>query len=90
MEGRRTLAPYLVAAAVVEAGRLRVGVPCEVWDRAEVHPAIQQAAHEGPAEVVRGAPADPCLLAAAPEPEHQGLRRHAAEGDGPGLGHRHE
>ena len=62
VELRRSLTPHLVAAAVVEAGRLGswVGVPCEVLDHAEVHPAIQQATHEGPPEVVRGALADPC------------------------------
>ena len=85
MEGLRARAPYLVAPAIVEAGRLGVGVP-----RAEVHPAIRKAAHEGPPEVVRGARADPCLLAASPEPEHEGLRGHAAEGDCPGLRYRHE
>ena len=88
MEGVCALAPHLVVAAtVVEASCLGVGVPREVLNRAEVHPAIQQAAHEGPAEVVRGAALDPCLLAAAPEPEQEGLGGHAAEGDGPGLGH---
>ena len=40
MEGPRAQAPHLVAATVVKAGRLGVGVPREVPDRAEVHPAI--------------------------------------------------
>lgn len=48
VEGRRAPTLRSLPLAVAEAGRLGGGMARDVPDRAEVHSAIQEAAHEGP------------------------------------------